>query len=92
MAHNNSSKHAGHGGGGSFGLGVLIGAGLVLLLTTEKGRKILKEVSEEGLSKIGEFLEEGVEGIEDAGEMSPEDELEEDPQPKRKRLFRGIRR
>lgn len=78
--------------------GLIIGAALGSLLSTKKGRKIIKEISEHGLEslenimnidEIKEVMDEGVaKGKEIFGD-------EEDTKPvfkKRPRLFRGIKR
>lgn len=48
-----------------FLLGALIGAGTVFLLSSKKGKKLLKILSEGGLDKISDFLEEQENTIED---------------------------
>lgn len=45
------NKHA-HGGGNGFLFGVLIGILIALLFTTKKGRKILKNLTDEGMDKF----------------------------------------
>lgn len=41
-----------------FLLGLIIGAALVFFLGTEKGKKLLKTISEDGLESLSEFFEE----------------------------------
>ncbi|MDO8657971.1 MAG: hypothetical protein Q7K55_04475 [Candidatus Levybacteria bacterium] len=67
MANNNESHHC---GGGKFmsGLlwGAIIGGGLVFLLGTKKGKKIIKTLSEEGIELsqlLGDDEEEEIEEI-----------------------------
>ena len=67
-----NNSNSGQGGGkfiNGFLLGALIGAGVVFLLGTKKGKKLLKNLSEDGIGHITEILEQ-------AGELE-EDELEE---------------
>lgn len=47
-----------------FLLGALIGAGAVFLLSSKKGKKILKTLSEEGLDNISDLLQEQEEVVE----------------------------
>jgi len=73
-------------------MGAMIGAGLTLLFTTEKGRKILRELSEEGFSKLGEYVDLEEMGLkDDTFDEVEETELEEKA-PKKRRLFRGVRK
>lgn len=53
MAENNH-HHSGGGAGNGFLLGALIGAGAVLLFTTKRGKRILRQVSEEGLDSLAD--------------------------------------
>lgn len=48
-----------------FLLGALIGAGAVFLLSSKKGKKLLKILSEGGLDKISDLLQEQENTIED---------------------------
>ena len=50
-----------------FLLGALIGAGAVFLLGTKNGKKILKNLSEDGIGNITDILEQ-------AGELEEDDE------------------
>jgi DNA-binding PadR family transcriptional regulator len=54
-----------------FLFGAIIGGGIVFLLGTEKGKKILASLTEEGLENFNEFMEEG------AGDEEIEEEVEE---------------
>ena len=65
----NNSEHTNHSSNG-FLLGMAMGGALVALFTTQKGREILRELSEKGLSTL-ENLEER------AKEVKIEDPLEE---------------
>lgn len=87
-------------------LGALIGAALVFLLGTEKGKKILKAISEEGEGKISNILdkiESSVdledESLEDEKIVAPKRKIAEkvekvvvEVKPRVKRFFRGISR
>ena len=67
-----NNSNSGQGGGkfiNGFLLGALIGAGVVFLLGTKKGKKLLKNLSEDGLGNITDILEQ-------AGELE-DDELGE---------------
>lgn len=47
-----------HHGGGNFNVfifGVLVGVAATLLLTTKRGRKLLKVITDEGLERFGKF-------------------------------------
>lgn len=82
------------GGGFSHGflLGVILGGGIVFLLGTDKGKKLLKTITEEGL--------EGIADLEDFVEDEASEYEEQVPQPSSednkettsttRRLFRGI--
>ena len=99
---NNSSANSGQGNkfANGFLLGALIGAGVVFLLGTEKGKKLLKAISEEGVENISHILEEASEPEDldetDAGESDSNGNVEnkENPiervKPKVKRFFRGV--
>lgn len=94
MSKNKECDHNHEHGGSGLMMGVMIGAGLAMLFTTEKGRKILRELSEEGFSKLGEYVD--LEGVDSSPDTESFDEVEETEEvakpPKRKRLFRGIRK
>jgi len=79
--------------------GLLIGAALGSLLSTEKGRRILKELSEHGIESIeslmdiDEIKQAMDEGIDRGKEFLNVDKKEEEAVAKKKpRLFRGIKR
>ncbi|MEX2013249.1 MAG: hypothetical protein WD967_02495 [Candidatus Levyibacteriota bacterium] len=63
-------------GGGGFIFGLIIGGALVFLLGTDKGRKILKSLTEESFGEISEMLEKA------EGEL-----IEEEPAPRRARVI-----
>ena len=105
MENNNSNSGSKFING--FLLGALIGAGVVFLLGTKKGKKLLKTISEEGLGNISNILEkaekfeeisndEEVEKIIPQKKVAPiEGELEDESEeirPKVKRFFKGISR
>jgi gas vesicle protein len=87
-----------------FLLGALIGGAIVFLLGTEKGKKILKAISDEGLDNLSDILEKADKATnldevfeeEEEQEISPKTELIEkessDDRRKPKRFFRGISR
>jgi gas vesicle protein len=94
----NSQHHHGHMNG--FLLGVIVGAALVFLLATKKGKKILKLISEEGIESLTDLLKD-----EDVEEVYAEDQVPEEPiiqpdvevkqeqdavspKPKKKRFFK----
>ena len=83
------------GNGGGFVWGLLIGAAVASLVSTQKGRQILKDLAEHGLESVENIvnLEEVKNAIEVDGEDMMEGEMEEpEVKPKKKRLFRGIRK
>jgi uncharacterized protein YwgA len=68
-----NSKNSGNNFLAGFVLGSLVGAGIVFLVGTKKGKKILKSLSEEGIENISAFLEKadkavGVNGFEEEDE------------------------
>lgn len=103
MGNNNS-----HNGGffSGFLWGAIIGGGVVFLLGTKKGKKLLKTITEEGLSGIAEledFIEDEAEENNEPVSQKPKPEtnghvapsVSETPPPsdltgRAKRLFRGI--
>lgn len=88
------------GGGFSHGflLGVILGGGLVFLLGTNKGKKLLKTITEEGLEGIADFEDfvedEAEEYEEKSSHNSSEPVVKASPVEKvvssTRRLFRGI--
>lgn len=92
-----------HHGGGGFLAGLLIGAAVGALVSTKKGRQILKDLSDYGLEYVGNavnfddietILNEDTEEMSN-GEVAGMDEEATEAQPeasKKKRLFRGIRK
>lgn len=90
MDKNHTCSHA-NGGGNHFLLGLIIGAILVLLFTTQRGRRLLKELSENGLDAIADLkdLSHLDDLVSDEGEEEP---VERAPSTPRKRFFRGIKR
>jgi uncharacterized protein YcfJ len=87
-----------------FLLGALVGGVIVFLLGTEKGKKILKAISDEGLVNLSDILEKADKAAnldevfeeEDEQEVSSKTELiakeVSDDRRKPKRFFRGISR
>lgn len=92
-----------HGSNG-FMFGFMIGAAVGALVSTKKGREILKDVADYGLEYVGNFInlddfegvmEEEEEMMKGEGEeVTPKETVpEEEPKkPLRRRLFRGIRK
>lgn len=74
---NNNSRHDNRFFNG-FLIGLILGAAIVFLLATKRGKKILKLISEEGLDSIANVLEE----MEDE-EMVDQDFVEEVPESKK---------
>ncbi len=102
---NNNSTTSGQQGNffSGFLLGALVGAAVVFLLGTKKGKKLLKAISEEGIDNISNILEEAskTEDLDQAVEEEKEEILpkrefaiRERPidRPKVRRFFRGISR
>lgn len=84
-----------------FLLGFLIGAAVVFLLGTKKGKKLLKVISEKGLDNVSNFLEEESvvmdpdEAREDDQKITPKKEItvkDLEKKPRARRFFRGISR
>ena len=69
---NNNNKNSGNNFFSGFLLGVLVGAAVVFLLGTKKGKRLLKTISEEGVDNISNILEE-------ASSSEELDEIEEKP-------------
>ena len=100
---NSNNNKSGNNFFGGFLFGVLVGAAIVFLLATKKGKKILKAISDDGLDNISNILEK-------ANKATGLDEMydeEEEPvpqrqiiavkktaeeQPKTRRFFKGISR
>jgi gas vesicle protein len=92
-------KH-GHFSSG-FLLGAIIGAAIVFLLATEKGKKLLKLLTDEGFKNISELIEESELEEDILEEVEPVEEVVENPKdlgeegstkkPK-KRFFRRVRK
>jgi gas vesicle protein len=88
-----------------FLIGIIIGAGVVFLLATKRGKKILKAISEEGSENISNILdkidksvdmsdesleESSGEITEDKGSVIREENIINEDKPKIRRFFRGI--
>ena len=58
-----------------FMLGIVIGVGIALLLTTKTGKRILKMISKGGLENLSDSLNEYVEEIDDPDDYANEEEL-----------------
>ncbi len=61
-------------GGNNFLLGIVVGAAAVFLLGTDKGRKVLKTITEEGFEGLSDMIERAEEEIVrgDGDEPEPE--------------------
>ncbi len=82
-----------------FLLGVLVGAAVVFLLGTKKGKRLLKAISEEGAENISNILEKVDKSVnldevsETSEELNSQEEISiEKTKPKARRFFRGISR
>lgn len=86
-----------------FLLGALVGAAIVFLLGTKKGKRIWKAISEDGLDNISNLLDKAdkTEDLDEVAEnqgenIAPKREflIKEEPfeKPKVRRFFRGIPR
>lgn len=102
---NNSSTGSGHGNNffSGFLLGALVGAAVVFLFATKKGKRILKAISEKGADNISNILDKIDKSV-DLPDESPDEEsftasenlfpkktIVKD-KPKTRRFFRGISR
>lgn len=70
---NNNNNNSNNNFFGGFLLGVLIGAAVVFLLGTKKGKKLLKVISEDGVDKFSNLLDETSKSV-DLDEIVQEDE------------------
>lgn len=87
-------------------VGLIIGGAIGALLSTKKGRQILKDIAEYGLDYVGNTVsiddienilnneeEEVMDGEMEAGKKPVNEKAEESEEPsRRRRLFKGIRR
>lgn len=100
MNSNYQKPHGGHFLNG-FVFGLIIGAALVFLFGTKKGKKLLQILSEEKFDDLKQFLDQ----MEDEEDEFVEEEIPAEEtsnghanpepivhKPVKKRLFRGIRR
>lgn len=98
----NDNRSSGNNFFSGFLLGALVGAAIVFLLGTKKGKKILKAISEEGSENITNLLNKIDKSVDLQEEVFEEDDdviLSENTsaeenvvkeKPKVKRFFRGI--
>jgi len=108
MDNNNPTDRSGQAGKffSGFLLGFLVGAAVVFLLGTKKGKRLLKMISEEGIDNISDLLEEAdktkdldevvekppnARASEGQGEFATKETVTEE-KPKARRFFRGISR
>jgi gas vesicle protein len=90
-----------------FLIGALVGAAIVFFLGTEKGKKLLKMIADEGMEKVKDVMEKTDKAeLEEVYEEEPEFNKEipsrethfkkvsvsREEKPKTKRFFRGISR
>jgi len=99
---NNNGK-SGNNFVSGFLLGALVGGIIVFLLGTEKGKKILKAISKEGLDNLNNIIEKADKKVnldevferEDGDEVVPRSvalrEIAED-KPRPRRFFKGVSR
>lgn len=59
-----------------FLIGVIVGAALVFLLATKKGKRLLSAISEEGLDNIADLVGEVEDGFEEEEELPKESVVE----------------
>lgn len=95
------TNHHGPGFMNGFFLGIIVGAAIVFLIGTKKGKKILKMLTEsgiEGVSDLEEMLSENEESGDYEQEYTAEGEEIQTPQSAKpehrplKRFFRGIKK
>lgn len=100
MDHKNHCKCSKSSGGNGFMAGIVVGALIVFLLFTKKGRRILKELSEGGYEAIKDIdvvknmgdLDEEDQG---SGDVVEEKKTSSDAMPiksKVKRFFKGVKK
>lgn len=105
MENNNNSAGSGSQGNflSGFLIGALLGAAVVFLLGTKKGKRLLKVISDEGIDNISNILEQANkaadldEVYEKEEEILPKREIVVkekfiEDRPKVRRFFRGISR
>ncbi len=98
MDKNNNNHNSGGGFMNGFFLGVIVGAAIVFLLATKKGKQILKTLTEngfEGMSELTDMLEENEDEFEEGYTQEGEAPTPEPAVAIRKpikRFFRGIRK
>ena len=96
-----NNNHTEGGGMNGFFLGLLMGAGLTLLFTTKKGKRIVKTLTEEGLEDLSK-LQDIIDTLKDE-EVTPFDVKEESApkitetesevtKPSSRRFFKGTRK
>ena len=89
---NNNNNNSGNNFFSGFLLGALVGAAIVFLFGTKKGKRLLKVISEEGLDNISNILDEVAEEEEPRKEFVQKREFAIAEKPKVRRFFRGISR
>ncbi|MBI2034651.1 MAG: YtxH domain-containing protein [Candidatus Levybacteria bacterium] len=88
MEKRNNNQAVPEGGGmNGFFPGLIIGAGLILLFTTKKGKRIVKTLTEEGLEDLAKF-QDMIDAIQDE-DIAPE-KKEETQVPKETNVIKEI--
>ena len=76
----------GNNGDGKFStgfiLGLIVGAAVVFLFGTKKGKKLLKTITEEGVGSFSDLIEEVEEGEYNDPNIDREEKVVETPEPK----------
>lgn len=91
-------------GPNAFLIGLILGGAIGALISTKKGRQILKDIADYGLDYVGNSIsatdieeilngeEETMEGGEGNPQSEKKTETKEEEQSRRRRLFRGIKK
>ncbi|OGH04577.1 MAG: hypothetical protein A2W22_04915 [Candidatus Levybacteria bacterium RBG_16_35_11] len=74
---NDQDNHRPHHSG--FWLGVIVGAAIVFLFATKKGKKILKLISEEGAERLSRMVENQELEEEEDSLINDEEQIPEEP-------------
>lgn len=80
-----NNNNNGNGFASGFLIGVIVGAALVFLLATKKGKKLLSAISEEGLDNIADLVDEVEDGFGEEEELSEPESVQssaEETKPK----------
>ena len=92
---NREESHHENKGFNGFWLGVIVGAAIVFLFATKKGKKILKLLSDEGFENIAKIIDKEKKEIINEEDTVPEEpviqttQIKEDlAKPKKRRFFK----